>query len=296
MEEQIATWIAAYEAAFGAFTKRLESQLRKAEAALLRTVLTDHVGALAQKDGAFASSVRNISKANMVSRSLDTIRDGEMKAVMKSYAEELLEIPGRNAQYYFATGQDRAKVERIEKDLAHIRALIGMREDGALLEGGYLYRLAQTDELREKLRAFLVASVATRQSVTDAQNALRRIIVGNKDADGALVSYFRRYAYDAHSTVREVNNLHFADELGMNWFVYQGGIIKTTRRFCEKKNGKVFSRQEALRDWAKDPDLIDKKTVSQYRPLLDRGRYNCRHFLMWISDTAAEQRRLKQAQ
>jgi hypothetical protein len=40
--------------------------------------------------------------------------------------------------------------------------------------------------------------------------------------------------------------------------------------------------------------LIDKAHLSTYNPLIDRGRHNCRHFLMWISDEMANE--LKQRQ
>lgn len=295
MEQEILKWIEGFEESFSAFKSLLEKQLRKAEAMLLRTVINDHLAALKQSEGRLLSTVRNIARANLVGRSLDASNLPEMQVALKSFAEELLEISGRNAQYYFATGQDKEKVARIAKDLAQIRALIGLDGNGELLPDGYLYRLSKADELRETLRSELVTAVATRQSVQSVQRAFGNIILGSKDATGALVSYYRRFAYDAHTKVREVNNLHFADELGLNFFVYQGGVIKTTRDFCEKKNGRVFSREEALKGWPKDPDLIDKKTRAQYRALIDRGRYNCRHFLMWISDTAAEQRIKKQS-
>jgi hypothetical protein len=136
--------------------------------------------------------------------------------------------------------------------------------------------------------------VATRQNVNAFSKGLKNLIQGSKDVDGAITGYWRQYAFDTYAKVREVNNLHFAQELGLKWFVYQGGIIKTSRDFCIKKNGKVFSDKEAQEQWPKDPDLIDKKRIASYRPLIDRGRNNCRHFLMWISEERAMELKARQ--
>jgi hypothetical protein len=106
-----------------------------------------------------------------------------------------------------------------------------------------------------------------------------------------LVGYYQQYAYDTYSKVREISNLHYADELGLQNFIYTGGVILSSRQFCIKKNGKVFSKKEAVNSWPHDSDLIDKKHLASYNPLIDRGRNNCRHFLMYVSDELAAEMR-----
>jgi hypothetical protein len=192
------------------------------------------------------------------------------------------------------TGQDKGKVERVAKDVSHIRAIIGLGDNGELLKDGYLYRLGRNDFARDRIKQYLLTSIATKQGVSQFERGLRSLIVTTKDVEGAIVGFWRQYAYDTYSKVREVDNLHFADELGLEWFVYQGGLIKTSREFCIKKNGRVFSRKEAERDWPKDPALIDKKHLASYRPLIDRGRNNCRHFLMWITEEKAKELKSRQ--
>ena len=162
------------------------------------------------------------------------------------------------------------------------------------MANGYLSRLGRNDLAREQIKNYLLTSIATKQGVAQFERGLRNIITTTKDIDGSIVGYWRQYAYDTYAKVREVDNLHFADELKLDWFVYQGGIIKTSRTFCIRKNGKVFSREEAQRDWPKDPTLIDKKHLATYKPLIDRGRNNCRHFLMWITEERANELKARQ--
>ncbi len=101
-----------------------------------------------------------------------------------------------------------------------------------------------------------------------------------------LQRYLRQYAYDSFNNVFEAGNNLAAQALGLEYFIYEGTVIDTTRPFCAKKAGKVFSTEEA-KEWVNDADLIDKKTRGSYRPLIERGRYNCRHQIRYISDTLA---------
>jgi hypothetical protein len=264
------------------------------EASLYRRILADILPAIGQDKGFLRSGVSNLAKANLIERVFDELGDNEMKPILRQFAEKLIEVSGRNADYYLLSGQDAAKVDRIAKDISHIRAIIGIDKNGELLANGYLSRLGKNELARERIKSFLLTSIATKQSVKQFEAGLKNVIVTTKDIEGSIVGYWRQYAYDTYAKVREVDNLHFADELKLDYFIYQGGIIKTSRAFCIRKNGKVFSRQEAQRDWPKDPTLIDKKHLASYKPLIDRGRNNCRHFLMWITEERANELKARQ--
>ena len=60
------------------------------------------------------------------------------------------------------------------------------------------------------------------------------------------------------------------------------GLIVT-----EKRAGKVFSTEET-KTWKNDPDLVEPKTKDTYSPLIERGRYNCRHWIDYISQETAD--------
>lgn len=287
----IRQWAQDFETDFDALQKSLERKLRRAEASLLRRVLSDVLPKFGANDGVLNRGVRNMSKVNLIERVFDELAADEVSPILKQYAEALLGIAGKDAAFYLATGFDEAKVKAIAKDLSLLRQVIGIDPMGGLNESGFLYRLGDSFEVRESLKKYMVDAIATGAKLIDFQKGLKAIIQGTSEVNGALVNYWQSYAYDTYSRVREVSNLHFADELELNNFVYTGGIILSSRTFCVKKNGKVFSRKEALDNWPKDPDLIDKKHVASYNPLIDRGRYNCRHFLMWISDERAAEMR-----
>ena len=67
--------------------------------------------------------------------------------------------------------------------------------------------------------------------------------------------------------------------------------------FCIKRNGKVFTVEEAEKEWPKDPTLPRTRKERQsgvltgYNPTVDMGRWNCRHRTRYISPALAEQLR-----
>jgi hypothetical protein len=95
---------------------------------------------------------------------------------------------------------------------------------------------------------------------------------------------------------------------GFRYFVYQGGTLEDSRDFCVAHNDKVWSVEEA-EEWAKwTPDKgeypagyqikqIDANAIPSYLgypgyiPLVDRGGFNCRHFIGWIPESMAFEKR-----
>ena len=290
----IADWVDDFEAFFLAAQNDLNKKVRRVEASIYRGLIADVVPALKIEEGRIKNTLNNLAKANLTERVFDEVGRDEVNDLVRDYAAYLIEISGKNAEYYYSIGIDKAKVDAIADSVGLIRRVIGIGEDGKLLQGGYLYRLATAETVREQVKQYVLTSIASGQNLKQFQSGLKGLVQSTDEVDGVLLSYWNNYAYDQFSRVREINNLHFKDEIGLKYFVYQGGLIRTSRKFCIKKNGKVFSEEEAIRDWPKDPDLIDKAHLSTYNPLIDRGRHNCRHFLMWISNEMAKE--LKQRQ
>lgn len=116
------------------------------------------------------------------------------------------------------------------------------------------------------------------------RRALRDKVIGNKLAQ----RYFSRWTHDLYSQMQRVGANRIRLDLGLKYAVYQGGLIKTSRDFCEERNGKCFSDDEIMKweslDWEGKPEI-------GYNALIDCGGYNCRHRLDWISDQLARRMR-----
>ena len=269
----------------------LEAQVKALQAELFDMIVADFISGLSTTSGIIERSTANYAKVSAIDRLFNALRRsglGETIAAFNSMLGGVISAVGD----YFRIGFARGKVDRISASDAKIHALIGVK-DGELIAGGYLDRLAQADELRNELKQFMLKAISNKTKLTDLTSGLKLLVKGNKAADGFLQRYFRQYAYDTFNQVRELKNEEFAEGLGLQWFVYQGSVIATTRKFCRKRAGKVFNTKEA-KNWKNDPDLIDPKTKSTYNPLIERGRYNCRHWLDYVSDETAAYLKSKQ--
>jgi len=85
-----------------------------------------------------------------------------------------------------------------------------------------------------------------------------------------LVQYARLYANDMIMNYHNEVNLMKAEDAGLNHFLYVGDIIATTRDFCKRRVGKIYTRNQ-IQSWT-------YRWGGKSGPALThRGGYNCRH-------------------
>jgi hypothetical protein len=112
------------------------------------------------------------------------------------------------------------------------------------------------------------------------RTSMREKVIGNKIAE----RYYSRWTADIYSQYQRVGANEIRKDIGLRFAIYQGGLIESSRPFCEKRNGEVFHEDE-IKSWV---NLDFKgKPESGYDPVTDLGGYNCRHRLDWISDELA---------
>jgi hypothetical protein len=238
------------------------------------------------ENGKIKKSKGSIERITRLEAAFNDFQNERVNDDIVRFAEQLMQIGGLSAEYY--TGLEMAKAEQVQRGLDLLRAVIGIDENGNVVKNSNLWKLSQFEDVRREIRDYVVQSIVTQRRYKDFQNGLKTVVKGGKDTAGTFERYYRQYAYDTYNQAHEVVNTAISEDLELNYFIYQGSIIDTTRDFCRKKVGKVFHRRDAQK-WRTDPDLIDKKTAATYNPLIERGRYNCRHFLQWISDEMAQQ-------
>ena len=285
--EYIKKWATDFEKELVTLLEGLEKRVKHLERGLWREI-QENLLSLFNFDG------KNLDKttANIyaslprLEALMNRFEGQEIAAELRTFAEELLKVGGLTAEYYENTMQGEATLVSVRNSLNLLQASLGITPEGGVVPGGYLDRLGKTEGARAALREYVVQSIVSGRDLQSFQTGFRQLVMGGTQTDGALRAWWRQYAYDAYNQAQEIVNVNMAEELKLNYFIYQGSIIPTSRQFCVKRAGKVFSKQEAL-TWKNDPDLIDQKTKASYNPFIERGRYNCRHFLNWISDELA---------
>ncbi len=250
---------------------------------LLELVMSDYVGKFkVDENGKIIVNEYNMRLAREVEDLMDKFSNKFQKSVLKEFANDMLKTTDFTSDYFKGMGYSEKRLSDIEDGLGYISERIGISEKGNILKGSYLDSLSQNAEVRKELKDYVINSVAGQKDYGEYLKGMKELIVGNDEVEGTLQKYYRQFAYDTYNQVDSAINKNFADSLGLTHFIYMGSLIDTSREFCIKRAGKAFSIEET-EDWKDDPDLPGKSKEG-YNPLIDRGRWNCRHSIRYISD------------
>jgi hypothetical protein len=172
------------------------------------------------------------------------------------------------------------------------------RYDAELIKGGYLDQVTRMQEVRQQLKNYVIQSVNNKKGFQEYLRGIKELVTSSQARDGMIERYYKQFAYDTFNQTDAAINKHYADSLELTWFVYSGGTITTSRQFCIKRADKVYNTEETEK-WKCDPYLIGKpkgvRCDQRYNPLIERGRWNCRHSIRYITESLACQRGREEA-
>jgi len=120
---------------------------------------------------------------------------------------------------------------------------------------------------------------SSNKAILERVNSAKSTLASKYGAD-ILGNNMRKYSSQiAHDSVMQFDGKftkYKGDQLGIKQYKYSGTRIDTTRDFCARNIGKVFTDEEARRLWENN----SWKGKSGSDPFIDRGGYRCRH--SWI--------------
>lgn len=134
---------------------------------------------------------------------------------------------------------------------------------------------------QERIGQLVYDTIVTRGDIGDLASGIEGIVSGGVDVRGRpLELYVAVYTTDSVMNVYRAMNLMKAEEAGIDTFLYVGGIIRNTRRFCRARDGNIYDR-ETINSWA-------SMTWSgkSGHPMTHCGGYNCRHHWMPVPAVA----------
>ena len=273
------------------FLLKAEKRLDKAVAAhqrkLFDILILEYLPLFEVEDGIVLSSAKNDALLSKIDSLFDKLLNTMYKDVIGPFAADLLKSAEISAQYYVGLGFEKKVITKLLRTKVRLEKKLGITPKGRLRKDGYLFKLGQTPQVRQELLNYVLTNLTGDVSFLDFQLGMRNLVIGNKRqkalaTTGRLQRYFDQYAYDAFSQMDSVANSQLAANLNLDHFIYQGSLIDTSRPFCEKRAGRAFTVKETKK-WKNDSNLIDKKNKAGYRPLIERGRYRCRHFIRYIT-------------
>jgi hypothetical protein len=203
-----------------------------------------------------------------------------------------------NAKYYQKlTSPNPDSYADIRKAVdAVMRRRLGLDPEYKVNPKGYLGELGRNKKAREEVKKLVAKAVAAGVPMAKLKKALAVKVAGTKRTPGVIERNLGGFVLDAYQVADAVTNREFAKRLDLKYFIYSGGLIETSREFCRKRNGQVFTTEEAEK-WDEDATLPktkeerDSGVVADYNPLEDRGRWNCRHRILYIPEEEAFRRR-----
>lgn len=277
-----------------AYLKRREQLLIKKvdnlALTLFEKIFNDYLAALEQSDGKLVNNGKNIDLV----KGLDAIyKDFVLNfniPVVKNFLKDLQGITPLNERYFsnLVSRDIRGSVIKVE---SVVNKRIGF-VDGKLKPGGFADKFIKDTTLLKKIKQTVTKGIVNRSGFQEFRQTLKTTIAGHpkQPGSGGLQQYYRNYAYDTFSRVDRLNQDLFAKDLGLRYFYWSGGVIKTTRPICEFCNGKIVDGQGEF----KDLEYNDLKTKYQpglnidWVPLIDLGQFGCRHVKDYILDAVAE--------
>lgn len=267
--------------------RALDRRLAALERQMFEQIRDDLFVRLEIVDGKIANSVANLL---LIAR-LDEIFAGLVNTggvvLVGEFIREVLTAARLTVDYY--SDFDEATLQRVLNDNAVLLAALGISAAGALIAGGIMADIANAAQVRQDIKTVLIGAIKSGSTLSEVTKAAREYVTGTRETEGRLTRHWRTYAYDLFNQAAEVKNEEFRRALNLQWFIYVGDVIRDSRQFCVKKSGKIFAAVEADAEWPKDPDLIGKTSGIPYTPRIDRGRWNCRHRIRYISEELAVQ-------
>ena len=122
----------------------------------------------------------------------------------------------------------------------------------------------------------------------DLVDTMRGIMRGHEDIRGVpMTVHAETHAFDSVMNHHNRVNLKKAEDLGINHYLYVGDIIKTTRRFCAVRAGKVYTRGQ-IESWNRLDWAGKRGPAFEFR-----GGWRCRHHWRpvrpeWMEDEDGE--------
>lgn len=139
-------------------------------------------------------------------------------------------------------------------------------------------------QVRQPLVNILDRSVNSGGQFSGFLEEVRTFVRGNTHLDGRLISYSRGFLRDSLFQYSRSYQESMTNDLGLNYYLYDGGIIDTTRAFCEERAGKFFHRKE-VEAWA-DLKWAGKNPMTTESSIyIFCGGYGCIHSLIPVSET-----------
>lgn len=262
--------------------KQFAKEVARLEAAFAKHVQEFFAENLDVVDGKVVNSAKNYAKTNGLQNVAKIFAREEGAKMSRKVAVGFAHLIDLNTDYFAGkTTVAKGLRAKVKKGLLARYGIKVVKGELTLLDGGWVKNLGNIAEPFARVQQIGISAVS--QGVP-LKTLKRSIALAAVDTGArSIVHHMNTNAKDAYSQFDRKVQEQYADELDLFCFIYEGGLIDTSRQFCDDRNGKVFTRLEA-EGWA----LLEWNGKNKdYEGLRDMGGHNCRHHPSFISNELA---------
>jgi hypothetical protein len=282
---------------------KLENTALRLQVKLFEDIISEIIPQLEVTNGILNDSAHNYRLISQLDKIYDTFNVKIAATILPQINAGITTIQNFGTEYFgLVIAGLPARFDKIIEGAKVITDLkIGLRAS-KMIRGGVLMDALKIDPL--EFKQLLSKAVTSQMSTKEFINIIKDNVNGTDIKSGLLDRQLKGFVYDVYQQYDRSYNKKAAEEFGMRYFVYQGGIIKDSRDFCVCHNDKVFSVEESelWKTWkpsdcdnypagwpkAKNVDEVPSYLrIVGYSPLDDAGGPRCRHGLAFIPDELA---------
>ena len=251
----------------GASEKGLIARTKVMEKRLNSYVIKNLVPSLDIKGGKVVNSATNLKRINKITGLKKFMREVVNLSMHDYYGRQYKGLESRTTPYFNELGLTTKKSDQV-------------LSKGQLSVNGFLDSLFDNNDIARQLQSTIRTAISSNKEISELNILLSEQIKGKEDKFGLIQNFhYKNKGYDSFQNYSRTLDEGFSKVLNLNYAIYAGGKIKTTRPFCIERSGKVFNR-ETIQSW-NDDDWQGK--IEDGDVLIDAGGYNCRHDYDWIS-------------
>lgn len=285
--------------------EKLNNSIIKLQSSLLDTLVTDVISELDIEDGIIQDTAKNYKLIASLDKVFNSFSVLQAQTLLPQITGTTTEIADLTKSYFLTTISEEFqkrfdKIVEGAKELTDLR--FGLKND-LFVRGGPLESLIK-DFGGVEVKQIMAKAVSSQMDKKEFIKQMRGFVAGSDGRPGLSERKWKQFAFDVYQQYDASYNMKLADEFGMKYFIYQGGLVGDSRDFCAAHNNKVWSvdETESWATWTPDEGdypagyIVKSKTPGEvpsylgypgYDPLIDRGGYNCRHSLGYISEELA---------
>lgn len=258
---------------------RIQARLYNQLVAILKNLELTHDGYIKQ----------NSSNRKILLQADRKIRESFMApsypAAVSKYVSEITAIDAASITYFSAFPafkENRIFLKQIQQEaIATVEKYV--LQDGLM------------SQVITPLENILVQNINAGGSFTGFIDQLKQYVKGDGNVEGRILNYTRTYIRDSIFTYSRVYQQAVSSDLGLEYYLYSGGLIDTSRDFCQERAGQYFHKKE-IEAWAGLEWKGKKKDTTKASIFQFAGGWNCAHQIIPVSEAVVPEEVKKRSQ